>query len=85
MFIKSIVIEGATGDLEIARTEDGALVTVGAKVICEVQRREGREARFAKATLATAAIYGTDRQGRPLATNSMVHDVMNEIDRIAGC
>jgi hypothetical protein len=30
-------------------------------------------------------VYGTDRRGRAAATNSMVHDVLNEIERVAGC
>jgi hypothetical protein len=30
-------------------------------------------------------VYGTDRHGRPAATNSMVHEVLNEMERVAGC
>jgi hypothetical protein len=85
MFIKAIVIEGVEGDVEIARTDAGALVTVGNTIVCEVRRDEGREARFAKATLAARHICGTDRKGDVCATNSMLHEVWNEIDRVAGC
>ena len=40
---------------------------------------------FAKATEVAKVVYGTDRRGRAAATNSMIHDVMNEIERVAGC
>lgn len=85
MFIKSVTLEGIQGDVEIARTDQGALVTIGRKVICEMQRDESREARYAKALEVAKVLLGTDRQGRVNATNSMVHDVWNEIDRVAGC
>ncbi len=96
MFIKSIVIEGVQGNVEIAHTDAGALVTeeyfttgrFGAKrktrVLCEVARDEPREARFAKAVEAAKAICGTCRDGSANATNSMIHDVLNEIERVAG-
>lgn len=85
MFIKSIVIEGVEGDVEIARTDAGALVTTGNRVLCEVGRDEDREARYAKACEVAKVVCGTDRRGRPNATNSMIHDVVNEIERVAGC
>jgi hypothetical protein len=84
MFIKTVVIEGVEGDVEIARTDAGALVTLGNTVVCEVRRDEDREARFAKATLAARHICGTDRRGQVCATNSMIHEVWTEIDRVAG-
>jgi hypothetical protein len=31
------------------------------------------------------AIYGTDRKHRINATNSMIHEVRLEVERIAGC
>lgn len=97
MFIKSIVIEGVRGDVEITRTEEGALVTeeyfttgrFGAKrktrVVCEVWRNEERDERFAKALEAAKAVCGTSAKGEVIATNSMVHDVLSEIERVAGC
>ena len=85
MFIKSMVIEGVDGDVEIAHMDTGALVTSGDRVLCEVGRYEDREARFAKACEVAKVVCGTDKKGRPLATNSMIHDVLNEIERVAGC
>jgi phosphoribosylamine-glycine ligase len=85
MFIKTIVVEGAEGDVEIARLDAGALVTSGDRVLCEVGRYEDREARYAKAYEVAKVVCGTDRRGRPNATNSMIHDVLNEIERVAGC
>ena len=75
-------------------TADGAIASVVRmsraqgrfdKVIAEFRRDESREARYAKACIVATRVYGTDRHGRPAATNSMIHDVMNEIERVAGC
>ncbi len=85
MFIKSIVIEGVEDNVEIARTDAGALVTAGNRVICEMGRSEDREARYAKACEVAKVVLGTDRRGRPAGTNSMIHDVLQEIERVAGC
>ncbi|CAG0972527.1 hypothetical protein PHYC_01327 [Phycisphaerales bacterium] len=85
MFIKSIVIEGVEENVEIARTDAGALVTAGNRVLCEMRRDEDREARYAKACEVAKVVMGTDRRGRPAGTNSMIHDVLNEIERVAGC
>jgi hypothetical protein len=43
MFIKSIVIEGVEENVEIARTDAGALVTAGNRVLCEMRRDEDGE------------------------------------------
>lgn len=85
MFIKSIVIEGVEGDVQIARTDAGALVTAGDRVLCEMRRDEGREARYAKAREVAKVVCGTTRKGEVNATNSMVHEVLDEIERVAGC
>ena len=94
MTIKTIVIEGIDQDISIRRTERGAEVTIeqhtrraGKQDICiaHIARDENRESRYAKATEVAKLVYGTDRHGRPAATNSMIHDVMNEIERVAGC
>ena len=85
MFIKTIVIEGVDGDVEIAHMETGALVTSGNRVLCEVGKFEPREERYAKAYEVAKVVCGTDRRGRPNATNSMVHEVLTEIERVAGC
>ena len=94
MKIKHIVIEGSEEDITVRATADGAAASVVRmsraegrfdKVIAEFRRDESREARFAKACIVATRVYRTDRQGHPAATNSMVHDVLNEIERIAGC
>lgn len=94
MNIKTIVIEGVQDDVKITRTDAGAVVTVDRftrsagkhdHVIADVGRDEDREARYAKAAEVAKVVYGTDRRGRANATNSMVHDVLNEIERVAGC
>ncbi len=94
MNIRTIVIEGIEKDVKISRTERGAEVTIeqhtrraGRQDICiaHIARDENRESRYAKATEVAKLVYGTDRHGRPAATNSMIHDVMNEIERVAGC
>ena len=94
MNIRTIVIEGIDQDISIRRTERGAEVTVeqhtrraGKQDICiaHIARDENRESRYAKATEVAKLVYGTDRHGRPAATNSMIHDVLNEMERVAGC
>ena len=94
MTIKTIVIEGLDQDITIRRTERGAEVTIeqhtrhaGRQDICiaHFARDENRESRYAKATEVAKVVYGSDRRGQAAATNSMVHEVMNEIERIAGC
>jgi hypothetical protein len=88
MQIKSITIasqDPCTPDIEIAAIEGGVLITTGDAVICEVRENEPREHRFQKAMAVARLIYGTDRKGRANATNSMIHDVLQEIERIAGC
>jgi len=93
MFIKQIVIEGVDGDVEVLQIDGGALVTSGSKILFEVRANEDRESRYAKAREVAKIICGTvkhhtrwgDKPGDPNATNSMIHDVLNEIDRVAGC
>jgi len=84
MFIKQITIEGVDGDVEIRRTERGAVV-IANDVEIEVGRDDCREERFIVAYNAAKIVCGTTRKGEPNATNSMIHDVLNEIDRVAGC
>ena len=94
MTIKTIVIAGNDEDIKITRTDAGATVSVERhsrsagkhdKVLADFGRDESREARYAKACIVAMHVYGSDRRGRPAATNSMIHDVMNEIERVAGC
>lgn len=84
MFIKKIVIEGVEGDVEIRRTESGAIVTAN-EVDAEINRDMSREDRYAVAWNAAKVICGELRNGQPNATNSMIHDVLDQIDRVAGC
>lgn len=94
MKIKRIVIEGSEEDITVRATADGASASVVRmsradgrcdKVIDEFRRDESREARYAKAAVVARYVYGRDRRGQAAATNSMVHDVLSEIERIAGC
>jgi hypothetical protein len=85
MFIKSIVIEGFDGDVEIIHLDTGALVTTGNRILCEVRKDEPKESRYAKAREVAKVVCGTTKNGAPNATNSMVHDVLNEMERVAGC
>lgn len=94
MKIKHTVIEGLEEDITLRATAEGAAATVvrmsragglRERVIAEFPRDEDRDARFAKALEVAKAVYGTDRRGRVNATNSMVHEVLNEIERVAGC
>ena len=94
MNIKTIVIEGIDQDITIRRTDRGAEVTIeqhtrraGRQDICiaHIARDEDRESRYAKATEVAKVVYGTDRRGRAAATNSMVHEVLTEMERVAGC
>lgn len=84
MFIKKIVIEGVEGDVEISRTETGAVVTAN-DIDTEIDRDMTREDRYAVAWNAAKVICGTTKRGEPNATNSMIHDVLDQIDRVAGC
>ncbi|MBN8643627.1 MAG: hypothetical protein J0L61_00100 [Planctomycetes bacterium] len=94
MNIRTIVIEGIEKDVKISRTERGAEVTLeqntrhaGRQDICiaHITRDENRESRYAKAAEVAKVVYGTDRRGRAAATNSMVHEVLAEMERVAGC
>lgn len=88
MFIKQITIAGAPGndDVEITRSDRGAIVSAN-DVSIHVDRDDSAEDRFAVAYNAAIVIFGTDARnaGRPNATNSMIHAVMREIERVAGC
>ena len=90
MFIKQITIEGVEGDVEILRIDNGALITSGNDILCEVRADEDREKRYWKAYEVARVVCGQVRDRRtrkmvPNATNSMIHDVLNEIERVAGC
>ena len=85
MVIKSMVVEGVDGDVEITREDSGAVVTANGEILCRVGMSEAADSRYAKAREVAKVVCGTDRRGEPCATNSMVHEVMTEIDRIAGC
>ena len=84
MFIKKIVLEGADGDVEISRTDDGATVAAH-DVEITVRRDDPREERYGVAYNAAKVLCGTTKRGEPNATNSMIHEVLDLIDRVAGC
>ncbi len=83
MFIKRIVIEGVEGDVEIRRTERGGVVIANGVEI-EVARDDSSEDRYSVACNAAKVLCGTTQRGEPNATNSMIHDVLNEIERVTG-
>ncbi len=94
MNIRTIVIEGHEQNVKISRTERGAEVTIeqhtrraGRQDICiaHIARDEDCVSRYAKAAEVAKVVYGTDSRGRAAATNSMVHEVLTEIERVAGC
>lgn len=93
MFIKQITIEGVEGDVEILRIDGGALVTIsggGNEILCEVRCDEDRDTRFWKAYEVAKVVCGRCRNRKtkkeiPNATNSMIHEVLAEIERVAGC
>jgi hypothetical protein len=85
MFIRSIEIDGVEENVTIAHTDHGALATAGNRVLFEMQRTEPPESRYAKAYEAAKLICGRDKSGRPCATNSMIHEVLTELERVAGC
>lgn len=85
MIIKAIVIEGENGDVTVQRVSGGAVATTGGEEIARFAASDPHEARYAAATRVAAAVYGRGRGGRVAATNSMVHDVLAQLDRVAGC
>jgi len=84
MFIKQIIIEGVEGDVAIRRTGCGAEVIVN-DVSFDIDRDDSREERFGVAWNATKILCGETKRGEPNATNSMIHDVLREIERVAQC
>jgi hypothetical protein len=83
MNIKSIVIEGVVGDVQITGTPEGAKVTAGGRPVCKFARDESGDDRWAKVLQTAKAIYGTTPGGEVNATGSMVHAVLEEIERIS--
>jgi len=84
MTIKQITIKGVEGDVEIHAADYGAQVLFG-ETCLDLARGSSDEERWAAARSTAKAIYGSDRHGRPNATNSMIHSVLTEIERVAGC
>ena len=64
------------GSLEVYPMQDYGAIQMGRHVFARKGEPGAEVAKF---------VYGTDRQGRAAATNSMVHDVLNEMERVAGC
>ena len=84
MTITQITIKGVKGDVEIHAADYGAQILY-ADVCIELARGAHDHERWIAAQRAALAIYGADRHGRPNATNSMIHSVLTEIERVAGC
>ena len=84
MLIKQITIAGVENDVIIKRTDAGAVVMSNG-VRTEVRKNSDREERYNLAYQLATAICGRTRDGKPNATNSMIHDILREIERVAGC
>jgi len=84
MFIKKIVIEGVEGDLEITRTDTGARV-LAHDVEVAIDATASRDELWGVAWNAAKVVCGTTKRGEPNATQSMIHDVLREIERVTGC
>lgn len=84
MFIKQITIEGVIDDVTIRHTESGAIVSAN-DINVEFDRDADREERFGIAYNVARIICGETKRGDPNATNSMIHDILREIERVAGC
>ena len=84
MNIKQITIAGVEDDLVIRRTETGAAVSANG-VEFDVDRHDNREERYGIALNAASVVYGASRRRHANATYSMVHDILREIERVAGC
>lgn len=82
MRIKSIVIEGVNADVTLERTTSGAMAVANHERICEVHNADDERTLYEAATRVAGLVYGTDRKGRPAATNSMIHEVMDELERV---
>jgi len=94
MNIKTITIEGLSEDIKISQTDAGAKIVAerwdlnGVKTdhaIMGFARDEDRDAQYAKAVEVAGLVYGVDCHGRTFATDSMIHEVMNAIELVAGC
>jgi len=85
MMIKAMTIHGKHGDIEITRTFSGALVVNDHEILCEIDRSDTREVRFAKSLNAARFVYGASKTREADATNSMLAAFCDEIDRVAGC
>lgn len=84
MTIKQITIKGVNGDVEIHAADYGAQILFG-ETCLKLARGASDYERWTAAVAAAKAIYGADRHGHPNATNSMLHSVRTEIERVAGC
>ena len=72
-------IAAADGSIEDSEDE---MIRAYANTLPEFRDMDGNE--FNKAMEAAKHVYGSARNGKPAATNSMIHDVWNEIARVAG-
>ena len=83
MFIKQIVIEGVDGDVQIRRTNDGVIVTAN-EIDAEIDHNTSKDDRYMIAWNAAKVVCGELPGGKPNATNSMINDILELIDRVAG-
>ena len=79
MFIKQITLDGVHEDVELARTDDGVLATMGNIVLTHYKRMAAESDRRTSASVIATALAGTDREGLSLATERMRQDVADLI------
>lgn len=83
MIVTSIVIKGVEGKVTITRKLGGvAMITVDGDHLTMTRPGESPENRAAKAKQVAGAVYGTREDGEPDCTDSMITDVLYEMDRV---
>ncbi|MBX3323121.1 MAG: hypothetical protein KF757_09050 [Phycisphaeraceae bacterium] len=84
MFIKQITIEGVDGDVEIRRSDSGATVAANGVEHEYFAKIANDDDLHSIAWNAAKVICGETRGGKPNATGSMINDIAQEIQRVAG-
>lgn len=94
MTIRTITIDGPEETVTLARTAAGAVATIARHTrakglenatIATIDRGAPQEDWHREATKAAYHVYGLARDGRPAATNSMIHELLILLQRVAGC
>ena len=93
MNIRTITIDGPEEMVTLTRTGTGAFATIARHtrargphqaVIATIDRGAPAEDWHREATKLAYHVYGFARDGRPAATNSMIHELMSLLQQVAG-